>query len=96
VERKQFRTLRKRKCKYPSYKLFHVEVSIENVITHALIDTGASVSTMSEYLFSCLSKNVVKNKLDPQDEKIHCICGQSLEAQEFTSYPLVKTQMYIA
>jgi hypothetical protein len=87
AERKQLSTLRK-KCKYPSYKLFHVEVSIDNVTTHALIDSGPSVSAMSEYFFSRLSKNVVKNKLDTQDEKLHSICGQSLEITGIYELPI--------
>ncbi len=53
-----------------------------NVTTHALIGTGASVSAMSEYFFSRLFKDVVKNKLDTHDEKLHSICGQSLEITE--------------
>ena len=103
AERKQLKTLRKRKCKYPSYKLFHVEVSIDKVTTHALVDTGASVSAMSEYFFSRLSKDVVKNKLDTHDEKLHSICGQSLEITGIYELPIsldanihsLKQQFYI-
>jgi hypothetical protein len=52
----------------PSYKLFHIEISKDNVVTQALVDTGASVSAVSEYFFSRLSKNVTKKKIESEDE----------------------------
>jgi hypothetical protein len=43
---------------------------------------------MSEYSFSRLSKNVIKSKLDTQDEKLHSICGQSSEIAGIYELPI--------
>ena len=37
--------------KYPQCKLFHVAIKIGDIATHALVDTGASVSAISEFFF---------------------------------------------
>ena len=71
--------MKERQCKYPSYKLFHVSIKIGDVATQALVDTGASVSAVSEYFFTRLAKDLVKNKIDTNDEKLYSICGQEMK-----------------
>ena len=60
------------------YKLFHVPVKIDNIFTYALIDTGTSVSAVSEYFFNRLRKDVKQNKINSNDN-LCSICGDSMD-----------------
>ncbi len=60
------------------YKLFHVPVKIDNILTYALIDTGASVSAISEYFFNRLRKDAKQNKINNNDN-LRSICGDSMD-----------------
>ncbi len=88
AERHQLKKLKRKQPNSLSYKLFHVEISIDNVATQALVDTGASVSAISEYFFSRLSKNITKNKVESEDEKLHSICGKSMTIAGIYDLPI--------
>lgn len=53
-------------------------VKIDNILTYALIDTGASVSAISEYLFNRLRKDAKRNKISSNDN-LRSICGDSMD-----------------
>jgi hypothetical protein len=55
-----------------------VPVKIDNIFTYALIDTGASVSAVSEYFFNRLRKDVKQNKIINNDN-LRSICGDSMD-----------------
>jgi hypothetical protein len=78
AERQQLKKLRKKHPNSLTYKHFHVEISIDNVVTQAIVDTGASVSLISEYFFLRLAKDLTENKIESEDEKLHIICGKSM------------------
>jgi hypothetical protein len=65
-----------------------VEISIDNVIPQALVDTGAAVIAISEYFFSRLSKSITRNKIESEDEKLHSICGQSMTIAGIYGLPI--------
>ena len=63
-EREQLRIRKRKKCKYPQYKLFHVAIKIGDVATQALVDTGAAVSAISEFLFLRLPLETRSDKIE--------------------------------
>ena len=87
-ERKQLRIRKRRKCKYPQYKRFHVAIKIGDVATQALVDTGASVSAISEFLFSRLPLETRNNKIESKNEKLNSICGQEIGIKGIYEIPL--------
>jgi hypothetical protein len=102
-ERKQLRIRKRRKCKYPQYKLFHVAIKIGDVATQALVDTGASVSAISEFLFSRLPLETRSDRIESKDEKLNSICGQEIGINGIYEIPLsldtdenkIKHQFYV-
>ena len=70
------------------YRLFHVAIKIGDVATQALVDTGASVSAISEFLFSRLPLETRNDKIESKDEKLNSICGQEIGIKGIYEIPL--------
>ena len=87
-ERKQLRIRKRKKCKYPQYKLFHVVIKLADVATQVLVDTGASVSAISEFLFSRLPSETRSEKIESKDEKLNSIWGKEIGIKGIYEIPL--------
>jgi hypothetical protein len=65
-------------CRYSPHARLHIPIRIDDVTTYALVDTGASVSTLSKYFFDRLHDPVKLNVVNNND-KLRSICGSSID-----------------
>ncbi len=56
--------------------------------TQVLVDTGASVSAISEFLFSRLPLETISEKIESKDEKLNSIWGKEIGIKGIYEIPL--------